>query len=188
MVTTFSPTIPISTLESQGAVIHTIVAATGTGSTDVLVVHFTGTTIQVGSIPVASWLTRSDSSTLGTTCTIIQPGVYQASLYIPWTISRPLGSYITLNATTAQRQNTVPQPNSVTVYSAQFSNITSTYQAIMPLATIVIDSTMIANGDNVIRFGAADIENAPTAVAPATADWLVPSTTSARIFKVGNAR
>lgn len=99
-----SPVGGASTVVLQGLLAPTVVAVTATGSTDDLVLSFTGASVLFGTVPLGDWLTRVDSATLGTVFTPLQPGIYDCTIYVPWAAAADAAVAITKNATLAQRQ------------------------------------------------------------------------------------
>lgn len=167
----------------QGGVFPTIVAVTATGSIDVLVVHFTGASIQIGTPTVASWVTRVNSATLGSTFAIIQPGVYDCQLALPYGNTNA-GAALSLDATLAQRQVGPPIGNTAEVYASYFQF--NTLVGNIPLsASMTVTTAQISAGTNVIRahaFIPGFASNPPPAV-----DWIAPTGTFLRIIRTGNA-
>ncbi len=173
----------LNTVVEQGAIIPEVVAATATGSTDDQVLNFTGATVQVGALSVATWLTRTDSATLGTRLQPIQSGIYSVVLYIPWAAGQNVFWAITYNATTAQRQTTNAEPVAPESYAAAFLSPTviegDTITAIIPVSQEDIDA-----GTNIIRCHSGD-PIAPGDTPPAGA-YISVAQTGCRIFRIGD--
>ena len=164
----------------QGAIYEDVVAANATGSTDVLVIRFSGPSSAVGPVALVDWIVRTDSAALGTTFVITQPGVYGVNLYIPWNTGATVASSITLNATAAQRQTTNPNVRDPEVYFLTFNNATGGFESQAAVTAIPITSTMIAAGTNIVRCQATNGFGG----APAVGDWLLPSSVNCRIFRI----
>lgn len=175
---------PSVTTTLQGAIIPTVVAATATGSTDDLVVWFTGASIQIGAVALASWLTRVDSATLGTTLTVTQSGLYAVYLYIPWAAGFNVLSAVSYNATVALRQTTPPEPISPLVYSASFKAATSIQGSVPGNALIPVLQSDIDAGTNVIRCHSSNPLAAGTP--PPAGAYIAVAATCVRIFRIGD--
>lgn len=172
-----------SSVVLQGAIIPTIVAVTATGTVDDLVLSFTGATVQIGAVPVASWLTRTDSATLGTTLAVLQPGYYSAIVYVPWAAGQNVMSQITYNATAAQRSAAVAEPLDPECFGARAKAATTiesmSVQGLIPVTQADIDA-----GTNIIRAQVANPLAAGTP--PAAAAYAAVAETVCRIFRFGD--
>lgn len=174
-----------NTVTRQGIIVPVLTAASPVGSTDSTVILWTGASVQVGTVALASWVTRADSATLGTTFTIIQPGIYSVVLYIPFN-GGDVANSVTLDATAAQRQTAIPEPMDPQCYANNFQFATGDLvskpiTALVPVLQADIDA---GGGANVIRAHVVDI-NTPGAPPPA-AIFLNTAETVVRIFRVGD--
>lgn len=172
-----------NTVVEQGAVIPAVVAVTATGSVDDQVLNFTGATVQVGPIPVATWLTRTNSATLGTTLVPIQSGIYSVLLYIPWAAGFNVFWAVTYNATVAQRQTVNCEPLAPECFAAAFQSPTAiegnSVEAVIPVSQADIDA-----GTAIIRCHSGN-PIVPGTTPPAAA-YVAVADTVCRIFRIGD--
>ena len=139
-----------STVVLQGIIAAQVDAATAaSGSTDTSVLLFELASIQVGAVTLADWVTRVDSATLGTTFTILQPGVYGVDAFMGLAAGVEVSMGVTLDASVAQRQgaSTMVDPQ---MFDTDFS-ISGVISSLNPSADMAITQAQIDAGDNVIR-------------------------------------
>ena len=74
---------PSTSVRNQGATIREVLPAAAFGTAEDQVMLFRADTIQIGSVPVESWLRRQNSATLGTTLKITQSGMYECVFVLP---------------------------------------------------------------------------------------------------------
>lgn len=172
-----------STVELQGLITPVIVAVTATGSTDDLVLLFTGVGTTIGDVALGDWITRTDSATLGTTFAILQPGIYDCFLYVPWSAGRSVGNAITKDATVAERQTAVPEPTSPSVFGGNFKT-TTTIQTTPVACSIPVTQAEIDADTNIIRAHSFDPLVAGTA--PPAASYVNVNEVVFRIFRTGD--
>jgi len=167
----------------QGAIVANIDPAGPVGSVDVQVALFNDPTVALGTVPLASWLTRTDSPTLGTVLEITQSGVYSILMFVPWGAGFNVGNGVSLNATVAQRQAIGPEPVQPEIYASDFQT-NSSIQGLPAEAVLVINASMIASGQNLIR-GLVWNPLAPGGPLPGAAFVNGPAS-CLRIVRVGN--
>jgi len=141
----------------QGAVISEIVAASAVGTTDDRVLFFTGPTVQLGGIAVATWLTRGVDPTLGTTLTVLQPGIYSLFMNLPVSAGSSVSCFASKDATAAQRQiSATPiffiEPQ---IYGGRFM-VGGPVMDLNYFPTIPVTAADIAGGTNVLRIHVFD--------------------------------
>lgn len=171
---------PAPPLEERGAVVSVIVAAAAVGSTDNRVLLFTAPTVQLGPIPVATWLTVDNDAVLGSTFTVLQPGVCSLFMNLPVSAGSNVSCFATKNATVSQRQiSATPiffiEPE---IYGGRFS-IGGPTMDLNHFPTIPVTAADIANGTNVLRVHVFDPTNITGGV-PAGA-YINPADTGIRI-------
>lgn len=167
----------------QGILVDTVVAVTATGSTEILVLQFTGASTQIGTPALATWVTRADSATVGTTFTITQPGVYAAQLDVPWASGQTVGTAVSLDAPLALRDGTTsPLTIEPSVYASNFK-FSTTIQSGDTNCILTITQTQIDAGENIVR---AEVytPGAPGTVVPAAA-YINVAEVSFRLFRMG---
>lgn len=172
-----------STVELQGLAAPTVVAVTATGSTDDLVLLFTGANTLFGTVPLTSWMTRTDSATLGTVFTPLQSGIYACTIYVPWAAGVNAALAITKNATVAQRQTANPEPLDPEVFNARLQFGDEVNGTGVPIE-IPVTRAEIAAGTADIRAHAFDPSVAGTP--PAAASFVNVAEVVFRIFRVGD--
>ena len=173
-----------NTVTLQGVIVPQIVPATATGSTDDLVLAFTGASVQVGSVPLASWVTRTDSPVFGTTLTMTQPGIYAAYIYIPWASGNNVGAAVTYNATVAQRQSIAPEPVQPETYASSFTSTSSIQTTSAGNGLIPVLQADIDAGTNIIR--AHSFNPLAPGTSPPAAAYINAANTALRLFRIGD--
>lgn len=170
-----------TTVVRQGVLIRGVDVASLTGSTDITVALFNGATTDLGSVAIASWMTRVDSATLGTTVTISQSGVYDCLFYTPLAQGVNVQAGVTYNAPVAIRQGNF-EPFAASVFASNFKFSTTIQGGLQTKATIPVLQSEIDGGTSVIRAQWGNIQGNP----PQGQAAIDPGNVCLRIFRVGD--
>lgn len=173
------------TATTQGAIVRGLDAANPVGTTDSTVIRFTGAgaPAQVGTVPLANWLAIDDDAALATRFRILQPGFYQALIYIPLNTGDVLNA-ISFNATAAQRQTANPEPFDPEIYGGTFQ-LSGLFNSIIPGQPVVpVRQADITGGTNVIRAHVTTVSSPGTP--PGAGGFADPANVAFRLFRVGD--
>lgn len=135
-----------SSVVLQGIIVPEVIAATAAGSTNTSVALFDQPSIQVGSVTLADWITRTDSATLGTELRILQPGVYSVSAFMGLASGAEVSMGVSRGAsgTLLTGVMTMVDPE---CYGIEFQ-LASSIKSLAPTGEIPITQTMIDAGGN----------------------------------------
>lgn len=175
-----------STTVVQGAIFQGLAAGI-VGTTDNLINLFAAGPVQIGSVPLADWLTFVNDPIVGTVVTLLQPGQYKAIGWVPWNSGFNVLNCVSVDATLAQRQsgNPNPDPNEIEVQAQRFK-LATTIQDAGVTTTFVVDSDEIAAGRNTVRLHSVDPSAGISAPAPGAA-YLGLTGATLRLERTGDA-
>lgn len=153
------------------------------GTIDTSVARFNGAVTQIGAVPLADWVTVTDSATLGTVVSILQRGLYMALLYVPLTGGSTFQCGVTFNAPVGIRQGNF-EPYDASVYASGFvfGSLLEIAPGGWPTLPIPITEADILAGTNLIRGQYTDVAGNP----PLGGAFIDPANVVLRISRFGD--